>query len=194
GRRYRGRAAPGCRLGLRRPRPAGGRGGPDPPSRPLAGRARRPPPPPRPRRGLAGPAGRRPGPGPGRLHPRGPGRPRVPRRRRAPRTTGSARSVRRRGSLRATANSSLLRPSYRVKGYLTATARRSEMWVDTGAEVRARMGELVGDAERKRLGGGGGGGRGGGGRTLTGYVQQVRQAAGFSLVRTGLRLLDAGRV
>jgi hypothetical protein len=91
-------------------------------------------------------------------------------------------------------NSSLPRPSYRVKGYLTATARRSEMWVDTGAEVRARMGELVGDAERQRLVAQARAGRAGGPRTLAGYVQQVRQAAGFGLVRTGLRLLDAGRV
>jgi hypothetical protein len=81
-----------------------------------------------------------------------------------------------------------------VKGYLTATARRSEMWVDTGAEVRARMRELVGDAERQRLVARARAGRAGRPWTLAGYVRRVRQAAGFGLVRTGLRLLDAGRV
>ena len=68
------------------------------------------------------------------------------------------------------------------------------MWVDTGAEVRARMRELVGDAERQRLVARARAGRAGGPRTLAGYVRRVRQAAGFGLVRTGLRLLDAGRV
>jgi hypothetical protein len=70
------------------------------------------------------------------------------------------------------------------------------MWVDTGAEVRARMQDRVGDAERQRLvaRARAGRGRAGGPRTLAGSVRQVRQAAGFGLVRTGLRLLDAGRV
>jgi hypothetical protein len=68
------------------------------------------------------------------------------------------------------------------------------MWVDTGAEVRARMRELVGDAERQRLVARARAGRAGRPRTLAGYVRRVRQAAGFRLVRTGLRLLDAGRV
>ena len=68
------------------------------------------------------------------------------------------------------------------------------MWVDTGAEVRARMGERVGDAQRQRLVAQARAGRAGGPPTLAGYVGQVRQAAGFGLVRTGLRLLDARRV
>ena len=68
------------------------------------------------------------------------------------------------------------------------------MWVDTGAEVRARMQDRVGDAERQRLVARARAGRVGGLRTLAGYVRQLRQAAGFGLLRTGLRLLDARRV
>ncbi len=68
------------------------------------------------------------------------------------------------------------------------------MWVDTGAEVRARMQDRVGDAERQRLVARARAGRVGGPGTLVGYVRRVRQAAGFGLVRTGLWLLDAGRV
>ena len=68
------------------------------------------------------------------------------------------------------------------------------MWVDTGAEVRARMRDRVDDAERRRLAARARAGRAGGSRRLAGYARQVRQAAGFGLVRTGLRLLDAGRV
>ena len=68
------------------------------------------------------------------------------------------------------------------------------MWVDTEAEVRARMRDRVGDAERQRLATQARGSRAGTSRTLAGYARQVREAAGFGLVRTGLRLLDAGRV
>ena len=68
------------------------------------------------------------------------------------------------------------------------------MWVDTGAEVRARMGELFGDAERQRLVARARAGRAGRPRPRAGDGRGVRQAAGFGLVRTGLRLLDAGRV
>ena len=68
------------------------------------------------------------------------------------------------------------------------------MWVDTGAEVRARMRDRVADAERQRLAVQARGSRPGTSPTLAGYARQVRQAAGFGLVRTGLRLLDAGRV
>ena len=68
------------------------------------------------------------------------------------------------------------------------------MWVDTGTEVQARMRELVGDAERQRLVARARAARAGGPWTLAGYVRQVRQATGFGLVRTGLRLLDGGRV
>jgi hypothetical protein len=67
------------------------------------------------------------------------------------------------------------------------------MWVGTEAEVRARMRDRVGDAERRRLAAQARASRAGTRRTPAGYVRQVRQAAGFGLVRTGLRLLDAGR-
>ena len=67
------------------------------------------------------------------------------------------------------------------------------MWVDTEAEVRTRMRDRVADAERRRLVHRARAGRAGPPPTLAGYVWQVRQAAGFGLVRTGLRLLDAGR-
>jgi hypothetical protein len=56
------------------------------------------------------------------------------------------------------------------------------------------MQDRVGDAERQRLVARARAGRAGGLWTLAGYGRQVRQAAGFGLVRTGLRLLDAGRV
>jgi hypothetical protein len=67
------------------------------------------------------------------------------------------------------------------------------MWVDTEAEVRARMRDRVADAERRRLVDRARAGRAGPPATLAGYARQLRQAAGFGLVRTGLRLLDAGR-
>jgi hypothetical protein len=56
------------------------------------------------------------------------------------------------------------------------------------------MQDRVGDAERQRLVARARAGRAGGPGTLAGYVRQLRQVAGFGLVRTGLRLLDAGRV
>ena len=65
--------------------------------------------------------------------------------------------------------------------------------IDLGAEVTARMRELVREAESRRLAAGGGGGRTAG-RSLADYGWRLRQAAGFGLVRTGLRLLDPGRV
>jgi hypothetical protein len=67
------------------------------------------------------------------------------------------------------------------------------MWVDTEAEVRARMRDLAGDAERRRLAAQARASRAGTRRTLAEYARQVRQVAGFGLVRTGLRLLDTGR-
>jgi hypothetical protein len=69
------------------------------------------------------------------------------------------------------------------------------MWVDAGAEVRTRMRDRVQEAERERLAARARAGRGGAGprRPLAAYGWRVRQAAGFGLVRTGLRLLDAGR-
>jgi len=65
--------------------------------------------------------------------------------------------------------------------------------IDLGAEVTARMRELVREAESRRLAAGAGGGPAAG-RSLAGYGWRLRQAAGFGLVRTGLRLLDPGRV
>jgi hypothetical protein len=64
------------------------------------------------------------------------------------------------------------------------------MWVDT--EARARMRDRVQEAEQARLAASAGAGRGGAG-PLAGYGRRLRQAAGFGLVRTGLRLLDARR-
>jgi hypothetical protein len=66
------------------------------------------------------------------------------------------------------------------------------MWVDTGTEVQARMRDRVREAERQRLAASARAGRAGI-RPLAGYGWRLRQAAGFGLVRTGLRLLDAGR-
>jgi hypothetical protein len=67
------------------------------------------------------------------------------------------------------------------------------MWVDPEAEVRARMQDRAADAERQRLAARARAGRAGASRRLAGYTRQARQAAGFGLVRTGLRLLEAGR-
>jgi hypothetical protein len=64
------------------------------------------------------------------------------------------------------------------------------MWVDT--EARARMRDRVQEAEQARLAAADGAGRGGA-RPLAGYGRRLRQATGFGLVRTGLRLLDARR-
>ena len=64
------------------------------------------------------------------------------------------------------------------------------MWVDT--EARARMRDRVQEAEQVRLAASAAAGRGGA-RPLAGYGWRLRQAAGFGLVRTGLRLLDARR-
>ena len=64
------------------------------------------------------------------------------------------------------------------------------MWVDT--EARARMRDRLQEAEQARLAAAAGTGRGGA-RPLAGYGRRLRQAAGFGLVRTGLRLLDARR-
>jgi hypothetical protein len=66
------------------------------------------------------------------------------------------------------------------------------MWVVPEAEIRARMQNLVGDADRQRLVARARASHAGGGWALAGY-RRLRQAAGFGLVRTGLRLLDARR-
>jgi hypothetical protein len=60
------------------------------------------------------------------------------------------------------------------------------MWVDPETEVRTRMRDRVREAERQRLAA----------RARTGQAGswwRLREAAGHGLVRTGLRLLDAGR-
>jgi hypothetical protein len=67
------------------------------------------------------------------------------------------------------------------------------MWVDPGAEVGTRMADRVRDAEGRRLAAQAGAGRSGGRRRLAGYGRWLREAAGFGLVRAGLRLLDARR-
>jgi hypothetical protein len=64
--------------------------------------------------------------------------------------------------------------------------RRSGMWVDQEAEVRARMDERVREAERRRL-------AALVGASPAGRRRRLRRAAGFGLVRTGLRLLEQGR-
>ena len=67
------------------------------------------------------------------------------------------------------------------------------MWVDAGAEVRARMRDRVREAEQERQVAGARAGRSRGPRVAAGYGWRLRQAAGSGLVRTGLRLLGTGR-
>ena len=62
------------------------------------------------------------------------------------------------------------------------------MWVDPEAEVRMRMRDRMEEADRQRLAA-----RAGARQALSEYRWRSRQAAGFGLVRTGLRLLDFGR-
>jgi hypothetical protein len=66
------------------------------------------------------------------------------------------------------------------------------MWVVPEAEIRAKRQNLVREADRQRLVACARASRAGGRRALAGY-RRLRQAAGFGLVRTGLRLLDARR-
>ena len=63
------------------------------------------------------------------------------------------------------------------------------MWVDPEPEVRMRMRDRMGEADRHRLAA-----RPGVRHSLSRYRWRLRQAAGFGLVRSGLRLLDPGRV
>jgi hypothetical protein len=67
------------------------------------------------------------------------------------------------------------------------------MWVDAEAEVRTRMRDRVREAERQRLAAHARASRPGTRWSPAGYGWRLRQAAGYGLVRTGLRLLDAGR-
>ena len=64
------------------------------------------------------------------------------------------------------------------------------MWVDPEAEVRARMGDRVREAEEQRLASLARAGQDGPRQPMIGWL---REAAGFGLVRTGLWLLDARR-
>jgi hypothetical protein len=66
------------------------------------------------------------------------------------------------------------------------------MWVDPYM-TRERMRDRERDADRRRLVALAGAGRPATRRWLAGYGWRLRQAAGFGLVRTGLRLLDPGR-
>jgi hypothetical protein len=68
------------------------------------------------------------------------------------------------------------------------------MWVDAEAEVRARMRNRIREAEQERQAARARASRAGAHRPSAGYGWRLRQAAGFGLVRTGLRLLDGGRV
>jgi hypothetical protein len=68
------------------------------------------------------------------------------------------------------------------------------MWLAPEDVIRARMQDQVREADRRRLLARARAGGAGGRRSLAGYRWRLRQAAGFGLVRTGLRLLDAGRV
>ena len=67
------------------------------------------------------------------------------------------------------------------------------MWVDPDVVVQARWRDLLEEAERERLAARARAGQAGTGRSLSARWWRLRQAAGFGLVRTGLRLLDARR-
>jgi hypothetical protein len=67
------------------------------------------------------------------------------------------------------------------------------MWVDPYV-TRERMRDRERDADRRRLVALAGAGRPVTRRPPAGYGWRLRQAAGFGLVRTGLWLLDPGRV
>ena len=66
------------------------------------------------------------------------------------------------------------------------------MWVDPYL-TREWMRDRERDADRRRLVALAGAGRPATRRSLADHWWRLRQAAGFGLVRTGLRLLDPGR-
>jgi hypothetical protein len=68
------------------------------------------------------------------------------------------------------------------------------MWVDAEAEIRTRMRDRIREAEQERQAARARASRAGAHRPSAGYGWRLRQVAGFGLVRTGLRLLDGGRV
>jgi hypothetical protein len=65
------------------------------------------------------------------------------------------------------------------------------MW--TNAEADARRRDRMQEAEQQRMAAAQGRTGTGTRRALAGHGRRLRQAAGFGLVRTGLRLLDTGR-
>jgi hypothetical protein len=67
------------------------------------------------------------------------------------------------------------------------------MRVDLAAEADARMRDRIHQAEQQRLATPARASRVGGRRALSDHRWRLRQAAGFGLVRTGLRLLEDGR-
>jgi hypothetical protein len=67
------------------------------------------------------------------------------------------------------------------------------IWVDPYV-TRERMRDMERDADRRRLVELAGAGRPATRRTLAAYGWRLRQAAGFGLLRTGMWLLDPGRV
>ena len=67
------------------------------------------------------------------------------------------------------------------------------MWVDLDSEVQERMRDRVHDAEGRRLAAQAQDGRANGRRSPAALGSRLREAAGFGLVRTGLRLLDVRR-
>ena len=66
------------------------------------------------------------------------------------------------------------------------------MWVDLDTEVQGRMRDRVRDAERRRLAARARKGQEAP-RPPAGFGSRLREAAGFGLVRTGLRLLEIRR-
>jgi hypothetical protein len=67
------------------------------------------------------------------------------------------------------------------------------MRVDLAAEVNARMRDRIRQAEQQRLVTCAKATQAGVRRLLADYGWRLRQAAGFGLVRSGLRLLEDGR-
>jgi hypothetical protein len=67
------------------------------------------------------------------------------------------------------------------------------MWVDPEVVIRTQWRDRAGEAERQRMVARARASRSGTGRSLADHWWRLRRAAGFGLVRTGLRLLDTGR-
>jgi hypothetical protein len=67
------------------------------------------------------------------------------------------------------------------------------MWVDPEVVIRTQWQDRAREAERQRMVARARASRSATGRSLADHWWRLRQAAGFGLVRTGLRLLDTGR-